>query len=150
MSTLALRLQAALLDKQSRDPSASQAELARYCATKGPSVSDWFTGETKSLKAQSLVMAAEYLEVRPRWLLDGAGPMKATGPQWRPPAPALTLPDALPVVLDAMAKLPPARRVSVRAQFEQLAEHPEMRDDALTELLTLLQTAPTKRLNAGA
>lgn len=62
MSTLAGRLQQVLDAK----PGASQAELARRCGARGPSVSDWFRRETKTLKAKSLVLAAEYLEVRAR------------------------------------------------------------------------------------
>lgn len=100
MRTLAERLQHALSQKKD----ATQADLARYCKTKGPSVSDWFRGETKSLKAQSLVLAAEFLEVRSRWLLDGHGPMRhgdAGGALLIKEPPALW--DALPVVLDAIA-----------------------------------------------
>lgn len=105
MSTLAQRLAQALDAKMKRDPSASQAELARYCGAKGPSVSDWFTGETKTLKAQSLVLAAEYLEVRPRWLLDGRGPM-ADGDLQAPPARPALSPNAeyLAGVLDKLTE----------------------------------------------
>lgn len=85
MSTLADRLRAALRGKTG----ATQAGLARHCGVKPPSVSDWLRGETAELKAASLLMAAEYLEVRPRWLLDGTGPMRAQGPQGDPPPPTL-------------------------------------------------------------
>lgn len=99
-----------------------------------------------------MVLAAEYLGVRARWLLDGHGEMKldasGIGPSQHALAqPALT--QALPVVLDALASLPAARWVSVRAQLDQLVSHPEMRDDTLTELQALLSLAPGKRRDAA-
>lgn len=57
----------------------------------------------------------------------------------------IALETALPVVVQAIANLPPARWASVRAQLEQLATAPEMRDDVLVELLALLQAPPAKR-----
>jgi hypothetical protein len=56
-------------------------------------------------------------------------------------APAPTIEQALPVVLTAITALPAARWASVRAQLDQLAQHPEMRDDVATELLSLLRPA---------
>ena len=70
MHTLADRLQLAL----ERRPGATQAGLAAHCGVKPPSVSDWFTGETKSLKAASLRKAAEYLGCSRDWLETGLGP----------------------------------------------------------------------------
>lgn len=54
----------------------SKKALADYCGVKPPSVNDWFSGKTKSLKGQSLIRAAEYLNVREQWLADGSGPME--------------------------------------------------------------------------
>lgn len=105
MTTLAERLQLAMDAK----PGASQAGLARHCHASAASVSNWFTGETKTLKAQSLVLAAEYFAVRPRWLLDGRGPMRATGPCKPDGDPTMTPPAlaaALPVVLSRLPGLP--------------------------------------------
>lgn len=62
------------------------------------------------------------------------GPIKLLAP----------LPRALEALADALANLPPARWASVRAQFDQLASHPEMRDDVLAELTALL-TAPAAK-----
>lgn len=66
----------------------SQAALARHCKVKPPSVSDWFSGETKTLAAESLLLAADYLKVRAEWLSSGKGPMAteentSPGPQIR-------------------------------------------------------------------
>lgn len=60
-----------------------------------------------------------------------------------------SLADALPVVLEALAGLPPARAASVRAQLELVMGHPEMHDDVVAELQTLLQARPGKRLDAA-
>lgn len=72
MSTLAQRLQQAL-DLKGAKP----ADLARACKVKAPSVTAWFNGETKQLKAGSLLLAAEFLGVRAEWLRSGTPPMRA-------------------------------------------------------------------------
>lgn len=74
MTSLADRLQLALSQK----PGATQADLARACGVKPPSVSDWFTGATKSLKARPLRLAAQFLGVRPEWLETGQEPMRSS------------------------------------------------------------------------
>ena len=53
---------------------ATKAELARACRVKPPSVSDWFSGKTKVLKADTLLAAASFLNVSPCWLSTGHGP----------------------------------------------------------------------------
>lgn len=70
MQTLAARLSSALAAKTG----ASQAALARACNVSPASVADWFSGETKSIKAGPLLRAARYLDVEPLWLLEGLGP----------------------------------------------------------------------------
>lgn len=90
MNTLRERLALALAKKRG----GSQAGLARACQVKGPSVSGWFSGETKTLKASSLLAAARYLGVSATWLESGLGPMYADEavvlaihePEPRPPA----------------------------------------------------------------
>lgn len=71
MNTLRERLALALAKKRG----GSQAELAKACRVKQPSVSDWFSGKTQRLKGESLLLAAAYLGVRPEWLQTGRGPM---------------------------------------------------------------------------
>lgn len=152
MRTLAERLQRALDER----PGASQADLARYCRAKGPSVSAWFTGDTKALKAHTLLLAAEFLGVRPRWLLDGTGPMRegdAETPRFAAETPApyaapADLPGALQVFADAVADMPAARRDSLCAQLEQIVQHPEIRDEVMPALVALL-TAPSTKQRAG-
>lgn len=70
----------------------SQADLARFARIKQPSVHDWFSGKTISLRAAPLVRAALYLNVAPLWLATGEGPMRPSGV--RPPWPFPDLDEA--------------------------------------------------------
>lgn len=152
MSTLADRLTRALDAKAQGDAGASQAGLARYCKAKGPSVSDWFSGKTKTLKAQSLVMAAEYLGVRPRWLLDGNGPMYEVAGQRpalavAPQPPSLT--DALVILGEELATVDDEDvRVDVADALHKLAmRRGESRDQKI--VADLLRAPPRKRIGNG-
>lgn len=69
MTTLAERLRAAL----ERNSALSQAALARACGVSTASVSDWCTGETKSLRSKNLRSAALYLGCSRDWLETGLG-----------------------------------------------------------------------------
>lgn len=87
MSTLRERLAIALAKKRG----GSQTALAKACGVSQPSVHDWFSGETKTLRSESLLKAAKYLDVRIEWLQYGNGPMRheeGTVPEVREPAPA--------------------------------------------------------------
>lgn len=53
----------------------SPAELARAVKVKPPSVSDWLSGETKTIKGENLLRAAQALQCTPQWLATGLGPM---------------------------------------------------------------------------
>ena len=78
MTTLADRMREALAYRESiADPGepVSQASLARACGIKQPSVNAWFSGDTKSLRGDGLVRAANYLRVSSSWLSSGAGTM---------------------------------------------------------------------------
>lgn len=75
-STLKRRLELALAD-MANPP--SQAELARLAGVKPPSVSDWFSGQTKSLRGTSLIAVAAALGVNAKWLNTGLGPMRPGG-----------------------------------------------------------------------
>lgn len=104
MSSLADRLSKAF------DPAIhSKADLARSAGVKAPSVSDWFTGDTKSLKAAPLVKAAMYLGVSPLWLATGEGPMKphiaAPAPMAAEPPPTYNVSPLPGVTLEELATL---------------------------------------------
>lgn len=73
MTTLAERFKEALSE---RDPPATQADLARACGIKTPSVNGWFQGTTKSIRGKNLLNAARFLGVSDRWLAEGVGSKK--------------------------------------------------------------------------
>ncbi len=78
MSTLKERMEAALLHRRamsSPGERVTQRDLANYVGVSAPSVSAWFSGETKSLKGDTALKAAKFLGVRAEWLNSGAGPM---------------------------------------------------------------------------
>lgn len=72
MSTLAERLTEAMKGP----PAVSQAELARVCGIKQPSVADWLSGRTKRMVGKNLLAASRRLNVNPDWLATGTGPMR--------------------------------------------------------------------------
>lgn len=53
----------------------TQAELARACGVKPPSVHGWLSGKAKFLRGENLLSAARALGVRQQWLATGDGPM---------------------------------------------------------------------------
>jgi len=96
----------------------SQADLAREIDVAQPSVNNWATGETKSLRAEVAVKAAKALGVRVEWLVFGSGPMldEADGVTGLP-----SISTALPVVLDAIAMCP--HRDELRTLLALLVDH---------------------------
>lgn len=59
-------------------PELAKGEIAIACGVKASSVSDWYSGETKSLKGSTAAKAATLFGVSMHWLTDGVGPMKIT------------------------------------------------------------------------
>lgn len=53
----------------------NQADLARACGVKPPSVHGWLSGKAKFLRGENLLKAAEALGVSQQWLATGSGPM---------------------------------------------------------------------------
>lgn len=72
MNTLQDRFQLAM----EGPPKVKQADLARACGVKPPTVWAWVKGDAKSLEATHLMAAALKLGVRPEWLASGKGPMR--------------------------------------------------------------------------
>lgn len=58
------------------EANAKPADLARACGVSTASVSDWLSGESKSIKAANLLKAAKFLNVSPDWLATGQGHMR--------------------------------------------------------------------------
>jgi len=54
----------------------TQTDLAAACGVKPPSVNDWLSGKTKSLKASTAQRAAAFLKVNMLWLTEGRGPKR--------------------------------------------------------------------------
>lgn len=71
-STLAERLREAL----DGPPKLTASALARACNIKPPSVSDWLSGRSRSMDGGNLIDAADFLNVRPKWLIKGIGPKR--------------------------------------------------------------------------
>lgn len=94
--------------------SVSQAELARACGVKAPSVNGWLSGKSKFLRGENLLKAAARLGVSAKWLAEGKGPMRT--PDGAPEDPIhvgsepVCLTAALPVTLTALVQAPAASR----------------------------------------
>lgn len=54
----------------------SQAQLARACGVKPPTVHGWLNGKAQVLRGNHLLAAAQELKVSERWLSGGVGMMK--------------------------------------------------------------------------
>lgn len=61
-------------------PEISQADLARATGASPPSVSAWFSGDTKTMKLETAIRAAALYRVSPMWLAKGEG-QKTTSEQ---------------------------------------------------------------------
>jgi phage repressor protein C with HTH and peptisase S24 domain len=70
MSSLADRLRRAMAHAE-----INQAELARRCHVKQPSVYGWLSGKSKFLRGENLLAAAGALGVSQQWLATGHGNM---------------------------------------------------------------------------
>jgi SOS-response transcriptional repressor LexA len=73
----------------------TQAELARLCDVKPPSVHGWLSGKSKFLRGENLLQAASALKVNQQWLATGEGPMSASinieqGPKLRGKVPLIS------------------------------------------------------------
>lgn len=68
---LAKRLKVAM-----ESASLTQADLARACNVKPPSISGWLSGKSKFLKGENLLLAADALNVSRKWLATGEGDMR--------------------------------------------------------------------------
>ena len=77
MGTLAERVAEALEQAQATAPYKNKAGLAKHCGISPSSVTDWFSGKTKTIGYKHAILAAEYLQVSASWLADGTGDMKS-------------------------------------------------------------------------
>lgn len=82
-----------------------QAQLARACGIKPPSVAAWLSGETKSIDGNNLLVAASFFHVQPKWLQSGVGQKSADGTPQQDAAPGPVAPVDPPDVLTALTIL---------------------------------------------
>lgn len=61
-------------------PKVQQVDLARAVGVAPPTVNDWLSGKSKSIRGQYLVKVARELGVSPDWLATGRGPMTPSPP----------------------------------------------------------------------
>jgi SOS-response transcriptional repressor LexA len=69
MSSLSERIKELAADL----PRGWQAELARYCKVKPPSVAGWVSGDTKTLDGENLLNVAAFFKANPKWIATGKG-----------------------------------------------------------------------------
>lgn len=79
METLAERLERALAQSGKR-----KKDLADCVGVTTGAISQWFTGDTKTLKGKSAIKAAACLGVNALWLIEGTGDMRPSGQQIPP------------------------------------------------------------------
>lgn len=79
MPTLGDRLKELIREAELAGKRAIKTELAGACGVKKASVSGWLSGDSKSMKPENLVGAADFFHVQIRWLAIGKGPKRANG-----------------------------------------------------------------------
>ena len=62
-----------LAEAMRRHPNLNQADIARACKVKSPSVTDWLNGKTKSLSAAPARLAARLFRCNQNWIGQGIG-----------------------------------------------------------------------------
>ena len=126
MSTLSERINKAMLDV-----GISQSDLATACKIKSPSVNDWLSGKTKSLKASTATRAAAALGVSVEWLSEGRGKMHQGDTQNFTQAPDVR--DYVPLTVSGLLE-------DLRGK---ISEQPEPVRAAIANLVTGYVMSPT-------
>ena len=120
----------------SRRPKMTQQQLADAIFVSRPAVTQWETGETKTLEGENLLRVAKALEVSPEWLMYGTGP-----------GPGFSTTPVKVAANDDEAGL--SRRALMFAQvFDQLA--PEQQDALQALFESLTQPKEAKEVNKKA
>lgn len=79
MKNLSDRLRLAMAET----PGMTQVKLAKVCGVSQPSVNDWLSGKTKTVRGPGLLFAAAALGVNALWLGTGKGGMRPVPGQVR-------------------------------------------------------------------
>ncbi len=127
--------------------------LAMALGVKPPSVQDWVKRGTID-KAKLPALWAYFADVvgPTHWGLPAPSSLPPAGTALTTTTVKGSLtaqPDLAELVVDAVASMTPTRWTSVRAQLEDLAAHPEKRDDILPELRALLALPVSGEKNAA-
>lgn len=120
----------------------TKADLARAAKVRPPSVSEWFSGKSVSMKGLTLLRAAAYLEVNALWLATGEGPRSNAYAVGRESAP-LIVADQLPTYGQSPARWPFSRELL--SALEGL-DQPEVNrlENSLRALLALPALPPAQ------
>lgn len=134
-----------------RHPVLSQADIARACGIKTPSVSNWLDGSTKTLKAETARLAAQLFGCDQNWLATGVGSpgwLDAAAPTPAAPVAPPTVAAALPVVLEALARAPEVSRPALAATLRALLDGSASAQQtaAVVELLLTAATVESAQL----
>lgn len=126
-------LKSRLEEAMRRHPHLTQADIARACKVKNPSVTDWLNGKTKSLKPEPARLGASLFGCDQNWLSTGVGT-----PNWiaaPPPTPPVnesllvrTLPAALGVVLGQLARVPQALQAELLDRLRMVVRYGRAED----------------------
>ena len=123
-------------------PRGWQADLARHCGVKPPSVNAWLHGNTKRMEAEHLFNTADFFKVNPRWLAFGIGPRAADADELTleqrlvPQQPSLeTVLHALGAALMAHSR---QTRETAGVMLENFARSPEQNGNILQAIVVLL------------
>jgi transcriptional regulator with XRE-family HTH domain len=114
-----------------RNPHLSQAAIARACGVRTPSVNDWISGKTKSLKPEPARRAAKLFGCDQNWLATGIGI-----PNWTDPESLATS----PVAEQATRTL----RLSIETLGALLAEMDDLSRAQFEPLLRALASSPER------
>ena len=148
MSTLSTRLKQLLMER-----GLSQKDLVDAACVKPSSVSDWLSGESKTIKAEPALRIARAFHVSPWWLVLAEGPMELSRDN-PPPVPpsreAVGLSSATELVdllADALQAVPAGSRREAVDLSARLAMSPDSRmaREEFASLLGTIEPAPSWR-----
>lgn len=114
-----------------------QADLARACGLKKPSVNGWFNGPTQKIDLENAIPVAAFLKnlglpgVNPKWLSNGDGPMfleSIDSTTAGPTSLAVIAPPNLRQTLERLAyfigESPPEKREIIGSMLGMMAKYP--------------------------
>lgn len=123
-------------------PRGWQADLARHCGVKPPSVNAWLHGNTKRMEAEHLFNTADFFRVNPRWLAFGIGPRAADADVLPLEQRLVPPPTNLEAVLHSLGTALMAHsrqtRETAGVMLENFARNPEQNGNILQAIVVLL------------